>query len=127
MRIPQHLSTQFLAYLVSGGLSLVIAVAFYALLVRLGMWYVLASVLTDGVGLLLIFLANKYLVFGKKDRVIHHAVRYAFIQLANTVVQAVLVYLLVEYVGTDKVLARILSIGFCVPANFFLYKYIVYV
>lgn len=127
MHTPRRAAAQFIAYLLSGGISLLLALAFFAALVKIGVWYVAASVLSDGLGLLLIFIGNNYLVFGKKDNVIHHAVRYIIIQVANTALQACLIYLLVEYAGADKMSARVLTIAVCAPLNFVLYKYFVYV
>ncbi len=118
---------QFLRYLLSGGGAAAASVLAYALLVWLGVWYVGASVVSDGVGLVLVFLLNKYVVFEKKDKVVPHAARYVLIQILNSVLQAYIVFALVEYAGMDKVLARVLSIGVSVPWNFFLYKYVVYV
>lgn len=118
---------QFMQYLVSGGAAVVLTVAAYAFLVWIGVWYVAASVLSDGIGFIAAFIFHKYLVFQKKEHVIPHAVRYTVLQIANTIVQAAIVYVLVEYIASDKVLARIVSIGVCVPVNFFVYKYWVYV
>ncbi len=123
----RRLLVQFTGYLLSGGAAAAIVVAVYALLVWMGMWYIAASILSDVVGLFLVFVFNKYLVFQKKEKTIPHVVRYAIVQIANTVIQAVILYVLVQFAGMDKILARIISIGLCVPANFLLYKYFVYI
>ncbi|MFA6523263.1 MAG: GtrA family protein [Candidatus Peribacteraceae bacterium] len=124
LRVPV---IQFTQFLLSGGAAAVLAIAVYALLLQAGLWYVYASVCSDGVGLLTQFFLNKYLVFRKRERMIPHAVRYAVVQAGNTIFQAALVYVFVEFAGVDKILARILSIGVFVPVNFLLYKFFVYV
>lgn len=123
----RSLLAQFVAYLASGGAAAILALAFYAVLVQANVWYVAASVLSDALGLLLVFVFNKYLVFQKKEKTIPHVVRYAIVQVANTVIQAAILYVLVQFAGMDKILARIISIGLCVPMNFLLYKYFVYI
>lgn len=127
MRLDRATVFQFTGYLLSGIAAAASTVAIYAVFLWLGVWYVAASVLSDAVGFVMVFLLNKYAVFGKKERVIPHALRYTLVQIGNTVVQAFIVYLLVEYLGADKVLARVVSIGCCVPVNFLLYKHFVYV
>lgn len=121
------LCRQFAGYLLSGVTAAALAIGVFAVLVHFGVWYVAASVLTDVLGFLVVFVLNKYIVFGKKDRVVSHAIRYTLVQVGNTVLQAAIIYLLVEYTAMDKVLARTISIGCCVPVNFVLYKYVVYV
>ncbi len=123
----RRLCIQFLRYLGSGGAAAVLTVLSYALFIHIGIEYVIATPISDIVGLLCTFFFHKYFVFGKKERIIPHAFRYAVLQILNTIVQTVFVYLCVQYLGMDKVLARILSIAFCVPVNFFAYKYFVYI
>ena len=117
---------QFMRYLISGGSAAGLAVAGYSLLVWLGVWYVLASVISDGIGFFLAFLFHKYFVFQKKGRGGMHMMRYTLLQIGNTIVQAGILYILVDFGGMDKILARILTIGIAVSWNFFFYKYFVY-
>ncbi|OGJ56312.1 hypothetical protein A3D88_01480 [Candidatus Peribacteria bacterium RIFCSPHIGHO2_02_FULL_52_16] len=121
------ITIQVFGYLASGGVAAILAIVAYAILIRAGLWYVSASVVSDGVGFLSTFLFHKYLVFEKREGLIHHVARFTLLQVANTVIQAMLLYALVEFTGMDKILARILSIGFTVPWNFLLYKYVVYI
>ena len=118
---------QFCSYLLSGLAALIIAVGVFTLFLKLGIWYVAASVLSDGVGFVIAFFSHKYLVFQKKEHVIPHAVRYTVLQIGNTAAQACFIYLLVQFGHIDAVVGRIVSIGLCVPINFFVYKYWVYV
>jgi|GEM_PF-855022 len=118
---------QFTGYLLSGGAAAILALAAYAAMVWADVWYVSASVLSDVVGLILVFVFNKFLVFRKKENFVPHAARYIGVQVLNSVIQVCAIYILVEYFQSDKILARVLSIGVTVPMNFLLYKYYVYI
>ena len=118
---------QFLSYVGSGVIALVLAMIAYKLMIVAGVWYVTASVISDGIGLVLVFVLNKYLVFDKPHHTPTQAVRYAVVQVLNTLVQAGIVYLLVQYAGVEEILAKTVSIALCVPVNYVAYKHIVYV
>ncbi len=118
---------QFLSYLGSGVTALVLAMIAYKLMIVGGVQYVTASVISDGIGLVLVFAFNKYLVFDKPHRTPEQLVRYGVLQILNTLVQAGLVYLLVGHAGMEEVLAKTASIAVCVPVNYWAYKHVVYI
>jgi putative flippase GtrA len=118
---------QFLSYLGSGVTALVLAMIAYKLMIVAGVWFVTASVISDGIGLVLVFVLNKYLVFDKPHHTPVQAVRYGVVQVLNTLVQAGIVYLLVRYSGSEEVLAKSVSIAVCVPVNYWAYKHVVYI
>jgi len=123
----KKLAQQFGMYLVSGGLAVVADFGSYFLLLQLDVWYVTANVIGNILGFFATFLLHKYLVFGKKDEIVNHFVRYCILTGLNIIAQTALLYLFVESFHLDEGSAKFISWAITVLWNFFLYKYFVYV
>ncbi|MDD4319283.1 MAG: GtrA family protein [Candidatus Peribacteraceae bacterium] len=122
-----HHAFQFSRYLMSGGTAALTELLSYRLMLVLGMWYLLATPVSSGIGIVAAFVLHKYFVFKKKESVLKHSVRYAILTTWNILAQIFIVYALVEWTGMDPTLAKVLGIGTTVSWNFFLYKFFVYV
>jgi len=118
---------QFGLYLVSGSLAFLIDFGSYFLMLQLDVWYVTANIISNILGFFATFVLHKYIVFGKKDAVLNHFVRYCILTIANIVAQTMLLYAFVEYLHLDEGSAKFVSWFITVLWNFFLYKFFVYV
>jgi len=118
---------QFCLYLLSGGSATAINVGLFFLLVRAGVWYIGAQVISEAVGFVSAFLLHKYAVFQKKERFAGHFLRFCVLGLWNLFATTMVVYLCVEWMGLPKELAKLVSIACVVCWNFILYKFVVYV
>lgn len=125
-RVLRHLP-QFSLYVLSGGTAAVVDFGSYALLIRLDVWYVAASVASGVLGFLTTFLMNKYVAFRKKKDFLRHLVRFIIVDTANIIVGTVVLYGLVDGLGMEKRAAKLLTMGMVVFWNFFIYKFFVYV
>lgn len=123
-----HKSTivQFLRYLLSGGLAAFIDLATYVILVQIGVDKFIASPAGNVTGLLSAFFLHKFIVFREKKMATMQFVRYMALQVWNSLAQIGVIWLVVDMMGYDKTVAKILGIGLTVSWNFFLYKYLVY-
>ena len=118
---------QFSLYVLSGGTAAVVDFGSYALLIHMGVWYIAATVTSGVLGFATTFLMNKYVAFKKKNDFMRHLLRFFVVDMANIIVGAVALYALVDGLGMDKQVAKILTMGMVVLWNFFIYKFFVYV
>ncbi|MDA1208668.1 MAG: GtrA family protein [bacterium] len=125
-RIYPHIG-QFILYLISGTSAALIAYGSYLLLLHFNIYYVAASVYSDGVGFVATFTFHKYGVFRKSGKLAKHFGRYCLLALFNVLVAALIIYACVEYGDIPKEFAKLISMASVVLWNFFLYKFVVYV
>ncbi|MFH1443841.1 MAG: GtrA family protein [Candidatus Peregrinibacteria bacterium] len=124
--LPQF-SGQFLLYVLSGSTAAIVDFGSYAILLRLGVWYIAATVVSGVLGFATTFLMNKYVAFKKKNDFMRHLVRFFIVDMANIIVGVLVLYALVDGLGMEKQVAKLLTMGMVVLWNFFLYKFFVYI
>jgi putative flippase GtrA len=120
---------QFFKFSIVGLSNTIIAYGLYILLVRFGVYYIVANIISFFVGIVNSFFWNSKFVFKKKEKkgmylsFIKTAISYAFtgIILANF-----LLYFFVEVLEISKYLAPLVGLVITVPSNFFLNKYWVF-
>jgi len=125
-KIPPHLG-QFALYVLSGGTAAVVDFGSYSLLLSVGIWYIAASIVSGVLGFVTTFLMNKYVAFKKKNNMFRHLVRFFIVDMLNILAITLVLYGLVDGLGMDKQIAKILAMGMVVLWNFFVYKFFVYV
>lgn len=118
---------QFLLYLFSGGAAFVCDFGSYFLLLWLDVWYVAANIISNIIGFFCTFAFHKYFVFGKREAIVNHFVRYCVLNVVNIVAQTVLLYAFVEFLFMDEGTAKFLSWALTIVWNFLAYKFLVYV
>ncbi|MFA6039753.1 MAG: GtrA family protein [Candidatus Peribacteraceae bacterium] len=126
-RAHKPLILQFTRYLFSGGLAAFIDLSTYVILVQLGVDKFIASPAGNITGLLSAFFLHKFLVFREKRMAPKQFARYMILQAWNGIAQIAVIWLVVDVMGEDKTVAKILGIGLTVSWNFFLYKFLVYI
>lgn len=124
--ILRHLP-QFSLYFLSGGTAAVADFGSYAILIHLGIWYIAASIISSILGTTTTFLMNKYVAFRKRSDFLRHLTRFFVVDMANILATTLVLYGLVDGLGMEKQIAKILAMGMVVLWNFFLYKFFVYV
>lgn len=124
--IKPHLP-QIGLYLLSGGIAALLDFSAYFALLWMGTWYVAANVASNAAGFLGAFLLHKYVVFQKNGLLFHHFCRYCVLNGINIVAQFLFLIFLVENMGMDEGVAKIMSWILSSAGNFFLYKFLVYV
>lgn len=124
--LRRHLG-QFTLYVLSGSTAAIVDFGSYAIFIRLGIWYVAASVVSSTLGFFTTFLLNKYAVFRRSSDFLKHLSRFFVVDIANTAASTVVLYLLVDGLGLEKQIAKIIAMGMVVLWNFFIYKFLVYV
>lgn len=124
-RILRHLP-QFSLYVLSGGTAAIVDFGSYAILLHFGVWYIIATVVSGILGFFTTFLMNKYVAFRKKSDFMRHLARFFIVDMANILVGVIVLYMLVDGLGIEKQVAKLLTMGMVVLWNFLLYKFYVY-
>jgi putative flippase GtrA len=114
-------------YLLSGGVAAVVEFGSYLLLLELGLWYVHAGAASGVFGFAAAFLGHKYVVFRKPKAFTRHLIRFAVLDLFNTISATALLFVLVEIAELREDLSKFISMAAVVLWNFALYKRLVYV
>jgi len=124
--IRRHLG-QFSLYVLSGGTAALVDFGSYDIMIRIGMWYVAASIISSTLGFFTTFLLNKYVVFMRNREFLKHLMRFFVVDVLNTAASTLVLYGLVDGLGMEKQIAKLIAMGMVVFWNFFIYKFFVYV
>jgi len=125
-RLLRHLP-QFALYVLSGGTAAIVDFGGYSLLLHFGVWYVTASVISGVFGFATTFLMNKYIAFRKRSAMLRHLIRFCVVDVFNILAITLILIGLVDGLGMEKQVAKLLAMGTVVLWNFLLYKFFVYV
>ena len=126
MRFPQ-ITKQFILYVASGLGAVAFDFGSYFLLLKFGVWYVAANVVGNILGFFSAFVFHKYIAFQKHGEIAEHFLRYCLVNLGTFLAQTGLLYVFVESLHMGEGDAKFLSWAVTILANFFLYKFLVYV
>ncbi len=118
---------KFLTYVACGVTAAAVDFGSYFLMFHFGVWYIAASVISGTLGFFVAFLLHKYVVFQKRDSFLAHLGKYFTVDMCNTALVTLLIFLLVEKAGFDPRPAKIITFVPMVFWNFFVYKFVVYV
>lgn len=95
----------------------------------LGIWYIMSSVIAFTLGVCVSFCLQKFWTF-KNDSVVHirrQMVLYFVLALFAISLNAIIVYVEVQFLGIQYVLAQIISSAILACINFFIYKKIIFI
>lgn len=114
--IKKHL--QFIKFSLVGASNTFISLMTYALLVRIGLYYIIANVLAYGVGMVNSFILNKRWVFKSKNSVGSTAVKFTLVNLGALSTSTFLLYICNSIIGLNKILAQIVVTFLVLTINF---------
>ena len=114
-----------LRYVVSGGTGAVVNLGTFLVLVQgARIWYVAAAALAYAAAIAVSFLMQKFVTFGdyRRDQLARQSARYVALQAGNIGVNALLVYLAVEYARMPYLFAQFASGILIAIYTFFILK-----
>lgn len=118
-----------LRYLISGCTAAVVNIgAFYVLTDLMEVWYVVSSIIAFLVSFLVSFTLQRLWTFRLRtqEKIGLHVSLYLTVAVANTILNTMLVFVVVEYVHLWHILAQIIA-GTCVAVwSFFIYQYVIF-
>ena len=125
-RLKPHIG-QFSLYVLGGFGALAADLSTYYFLLYVGVWYIVASLISGLMGFFTAFLLHKYMVFRKRDDFLRHLGKYFAVDIMNNCITTGVLYVLVHQFSVDPHPAKIFAIMPMVLWNFLLYKFFVYV
>lgn len=114
-------------YIMAGGAGAFVNIAsMYVLTDIVGVWYIASAVFAFLISLVVTFFLQKMWAFGDADLHPRHALRQAALYTASSVsflgINTLMLYLLVEFLGTWYLLAQFFSLGIVAFGSFILNK-----
>ena len=122
-RIYKH--ARVFRYLISGGMAAgVNFLSLYIFTEWFGIYYLLSSVLSFVLAVVVSFVFQKFWTFQDHSRDFIHkqAWTYLFVAVTNTIINTIFVYSLVEYAGFHYLWAQFVSNVIIACESFFVYK-----
>ena len=117
---------QFLLYCICGGLGVSTDYAIYYLAFTGGMWYQGANGLGYLAGTLMSFTLNRVFTFGMRDRVLQRLLMFLSIAAVGFAASALLLWVLVQTLGVDPRIAKLLTLPMVVLLQFSLNRRITF-
>lgn len=114
--IKKHL--QFIKFSLVGVSNTSISLICYTIIVKLGLYYIIANVLAYGVGMVNSFILNKRWVFKSKNSVGSTAIKFTLVNLGALSASTFLLYLCVSIIGLNKILAQVVVTFLVLIINF---------
>ena len=112
---------QFILFCLVGASNTLITMGVYALLIKIGVPYLIASPLGYICGVVNGYLWSSKVVF-KKKRTVENATKFLIVNLIVLGVNTGLMWIWVDALSIHKILAQALTICFTMPLNFILNK-----
>ncbi len=109
---------QFILYCFCGGLGVSTDYLVFFLSVSAGLWYQGANLLGYLAGTLLSFALNRVLTFGMRDRVAQRLAMFLGVATVGFGASAIMLWLLVQQVGVDARIAKLLTLPMVVVLQF---------
>ena len=114
---------KLLKFSVVGVINTTISILCYILLVKLGMHYILANIISYILGILNSYYWNKKWVFNYQDHHISIFIKFFVVNLVVLGIVTISLFLLVQKIGLNQYLAQIFSTGIGMVINFISNKY----
>jgi dolichol-phosphate mannosyltransferase len=128
-----HLDRQrlflLLRYLFAGGLSFITNIGLlFVFTAYLNLWYLTASTFAFIISVIVSFLAQKYITFRdiSTNRITYQMTQYIAIAIFNVIANAIIVFILVDFIRIIPLLAQIISAGFIAVWSLFVYRFIIF-
>ncbi|MCC2644754.1 MAG: hypothetical protein K0R94_532 [Burkholderiales bacterium] len=118
-------SNKFVGFLFIGGFNTVMGLILYSFLLYLGLHYLLASTATFIFGVLEGYILNSILVFKEKPQ-FKSLLRFTLVYFISLALNLFMMYVFVDMLHTDKLLAQIITCFILAGVNFYLIKMFVY-
>lgn len=130
MKSVTHLiNWQLFRYLVSGGSAAIVNLGLlFALVNYFGVWYLLSAVVSYTTAIYVSFLMQKYFTFNDytREKIRRQATLFVGVQAINVGVNALLMYVLVDYFAIHYLLAQLISGVIIAVYGFFVFKHLIF-
>jgi len=114
---------QAIRFVIVGVINTIVGYGSYVIFVYLGIYYLIANILSYVVGTINSYIWNKYFTFKSKKRSFPELLRFIFVYVVQLLVNMGLLKLLVERFGMNKMIAGIPTLLVTTLISFFGHKY----
>lgn len=128
MRVPDFLSCQFLRFCAVGVSNTTISYIIYAVLIYIGIHYILANTFGFFVSVLNAYYWNNRYVFKKGNQEKRNHIKvlmktYITYGSSELILTSFLLYILIDYLGISEYVAQLLRLLITVPFTFLVNKF----
>jgi len=116
-------------YLFAGSLSFVSNIGLLFIFeTYLSWWYLISSTLAFIISVVVSFLAQKYITFRDKstDHLSQQMVQYILIVVFNVIINAIIVFILVDFIHILPIWAQVISAGIIAVWSLFVYRFVIF-
>jgi glycosyltransferase involved in cell wall biosynthesis len=124
--VDKVFNSSLFRYLVAGGLTQVIDLATYAILLQMNVNYLVAAIINSPLVLAFNYLVHKYFTFEQKKFRVSEVSKYMLNIGLNYVYALVIMIVQVELLGINEFTAKVVLMGLVPILNYFMLKYFVY-
>jgi putative flippase GtrA len=118
-------TNKFIGFLFIGSFNTMLCLILYAVLLKLGMHYIIATTVTFVFGVIEGYALNSFLVFKTKPH-FRALIKFAMVYLISLMLNLTFMYAQVEWLNIDKLMAQIITSIILAGVNFYLIKIFVY-
>jgi putative flippase GtrA len=113
---------QFIRFCIVGVANTTISLVAYYFLLKLGVYYLLASTISYCVGILNGYILSTKFVFNKERNKLQ-AIRFVGVYLSSLAINLLILYILVDVFSVPEFIAQVIATIFNVVYNYFLNKF----
>ena len=117
---------QLRRYIITGLTSFIIDAGIFETVRRLGVWYILATIISQTCAITYNFLLNKHWSFESRGQGRAEFIRYLILVGWNNLFQIAFLVLAVELIHLPHLVAKVLAVGIVVSWTFLLYRFWVF-
>ncbi|SDJ84825.1 GtrA family protein [Natronincola ferrireducens] len=118
-RFIQHLN--FIKFCMVGGTNTLVSLVIYWILLKADVYYLAASTLAYGAGIVNGYLLSTAFVF-KRSREARSFMKFFLVYFSSMIINLIIMYVAVDHLLINKVLAQFIAIGFNMIYNYSLNK-----
>ncbi len=123
-----HNIFKIIRYIISGGTAAIVdLVILYMLVEKLNITYILSAVIAFLVAFIVSFTLQKYWTFGDDSKKINsQASKYFLVSAINLILNTILVFLFVEFLGLHYIISQIITSGLIALSSFYIYSLFIF-
>ena len=118
--------TQFVKHIAVGGFGILLNYTLFNVFIKFNFGILLSNTLTNIFVFLIIFLLQKYFTYRIYSEIIKHLLFFLINALGYYILDTGLLFLLIQFVGLNPMLGKLLSLIIITPISFLSQKYLVF-
>ncbi|URZ00148.1 GtrA family protein [Clostridium felsineum] len=109
---------EFFKFCITGAMNTLISMLSYFILLKIGVYYILANVISYFIGMINSYILNRKWVFKSKDPLITTAFKFCCVNVVALGLSTLILYLFVTILRIDKFVAQLLTTTIIMLINY---------